>query len=177
MGEDKALVRVGDRTMLEHVVATIAPAVDEVVVAGRDEAPPGTTPIPDDGQSHRGPLAGILAAHRRHPDDTLVVVAVDEPWVRTETLRAMAGIAADLPVVPVEEGVRQTNCAVYPAASLHAAGEELEAGGSIQSLLDRTAFRPVVEDEWTSWGEDGRSWYSADTPAAVADGIARWGTP
>lgn len=177
MGEDKAFVRIGERTMLDHVVAALAPAVDEVCVAGRESSPPGTTAIPDDGMPHRGPLAGILAAHRRHPDDTLVVVAVDEPWVRTETLVALTGLADELPVVPVDDGVRQTNCAVYPAASLHAAGEELEAGGSIQSLLDRTAFRPVVEDEWMEWGEDGRSWFSADTQAAIDEGLERFGTP
>jgi hypothetical protein len=57
------------------------------------------------------------------------------------------------------------------------ATEELAGGGSIQSALDRAAFDPVVEDVWRSWGEDGRSWFSADTPEAIDEGLRRFGPP
>jgi molybdopterin-guanine dinucleotide biosynthesis protein A len=97
--------------------------------------------------------------------------------VRAETLRRLSGLLADRPVVPVDEGERQTTCAAYPPGLGDLAREELEAGGSLQSLLDRTAFDPVVEEEWRRWGEDGRSWFSADTPVRLAEGLARFGAP
>lgn len=177
MGEDKALVHIAGTTMLDRVAAAIAPVADEVCVAGRDSAPHGVTAVPDTGAPHRGPLAGIVAVAASHPDDTLLVVAVDQPWVRTETLQHLVSLTEDLPVVPVDEGVRQTGCATYPAAALHSAREELDAGGSIQSLLDRTAFTPVVESEWRTWGEDGRSWFSVNTATDIDRGIERFGTP
>ena len=82
-----------------------------------------------------------------------------------------------LPVVPVDDGVRQTTCAVYPSDALDGIRDELEGGGSIQSLLDRTSFRPVIETEWRSWDEDGRSWFSADSTNDLEDGLTRFGPP
>jgi hypothetical protein len=77
--------------------------------------------------------------------------------------------------VPVDEGARQVTCAAYPAAWAEAADVEDEAGGSIQSLLDRLPHREVAPAEWAAWGEDGRSWYSVDTPEAAAAALGRYG--
>jgi len=78
-------------------------------------------------------------------------------------------------VVPVDDvGVRQVTCAVYPKAIADAAIEEAEADGSIQSLLDRVSFEAVIPEIWVLWGEDGRSWFSVDTHAALEEGIRRF---
>lgn len=177
MGADKAGVVIAGRTMLDHVSDAVHQVTQEVIVAGREAADGDLTAVPDRGESHQGPLAGLAAVKAEHPEALLVVVAVDQPWVRPETLRALVSKASELPVVPVEAGIRQTTCAVYPATALDGIDDELAAGGSIQSLLDRVSFVPVTEDEWSEWGEDGRSWYSADTMAAVEAGIERFGTP
>lgn len=177
MGTDKAAVPVAGRPMLDHVVHALLQVAEEVIVAGRESADGGLAAVPDEGESHQGPLAGLAAARTKHPDALLVVVAVDQPWVRPETLRAMVSKATELPVLPVEAGIRQTTCAVYPAAALDGIDDELAAGGSIQSLLDRVSFVPVTDDEWSAWGEDGRSWYSADTMAAIDVGYERFGAP
>lgn len=177
MGTDKAEIRVGSATMLQHVAAALRDVADEVVIAGRTESAEGIPAVPDPGIPHLGPLAGLAAAAAARPEGLLVVVAVDQPWVRSETLRELASLASGLPVLPVEGGIRQTTCAVYPAAVLGNIDEELAGGGSIQSLVDRISFVPVTEDEWSGWGEDGRSWYSADTMAAIELGIDRYGSP
>src|SRR5690606_21018946 len=103
--------------------------------------------------------------------------AVDQPWVRSVTVQRLLALESSLPVVPVHDGIRQTTCAVYPGESLQAAKEELEGGGSIQSLLDRISFHPVVESEWRGWGEDGRSWFSADSVTDISEGVRRFGPP
>jgi molybdenum cofactor guanylyltransferase len=177
MGVDKAHVRVGTKTMLDHVVSALLGVTDEVVVVGRSEPFPDVRTLPDVGTPHRGPLAGIVAAVEAHPSSLLAVVAVDQPWVRTVTLERLVGLAGRLPVVPVDDGIRQTTCAVYPTDALDGIRDELEGGGSIQSLLDRTSFRPVIDTEWRSWDEDGRSWFSADSTAALEDGRQRFGPP
>ena len=65
-------------------------------------------------------------------------------------------------------------CSVYPTSIAGAATEEAADGGSIQTLLDRVSFRPVSSDEWTEWGEDGRSWFSVDTEEDLAAGARRY---
>lgn len=177
MGVDKAQVVVGSRTMLGHVLGALGSVCDEVIVAGGSEAPPGVRTLSDSGSPHRGPLAGLAAAVAEFPNSVLTVVAVDQPWVQVPTLRRLLDVGGELPVLPVDDGIRQTTCAVYPAAALDNVSEELEGGGSIQSLLDRISFQPVIDDEWRTWGEDGRSWFSADSATELEAGLDRFGEP
>jgi molybdopterin-guanine dinucleotide biosynthesis protein A len=117
----------------------------------------------------------VATALSRTDSDRVVLVAVDHPFVSPDLLAHLIEIEADIPVVPVDEtGIRQVTCAVYPAAISPAATEEASSGGSIQTLLDRVSFRPVAPDEWRSWGEDGRSWFSVDTTADLAEGEAAY---
>lgn len=175
MGADKALVEVGGRPMAEWVAAALSPVCHQVVIAGRPDGLAGLAGIADPGGEHLGPLSGLVGVLRRFPGTPVALVAVDQPWVRTETVRRLGELVTDLAAVPVEGGVRQSTCAVYPPGILEPAETELEGGGSLQSLLDVAAFTPAVD--WQSWGEDGRSWFSADTPETIEEGLSRFGTP
>ncbi|HEX6946168.1 MAG TPA: amidophosphoribosyltransferase [Acidimicrobiia bacterium] len=165
MGRDKAEVVVDGRTMLERVTGALAAACDRVVVLGPEREGYETWPDRDPGS---GPLGGLTNALERADTGHVLLVAVDNAYVRPETLSRLAALAGDAPVVPVDErGIRQVTCAVYPTAVAGIAREELEAGGSLQTLLDRVAFRPVTPEEWGAWGEDGRSWHSVDDEASL----------
>lgn len=175
MGTDKAFVEIAGRTMLDWVAAALAPVCEEVVVVGDIDGATTLPNIADPGAPHRGPLAGLVAAMHHVPDQWLALVAVDQPWLRAETARRLGALAAALAAVPVDAGIRQTTCAVYPPTLVSTAEAELAGGGSLQSLLDVASFRPVVD--WASWGEDGRSWFSVDTPADLKEGLRRFGEP
>ena len=165
MGRDKAEVPVGGRTMIDRVATTLGTACDGVVVLGPDRE--GFETWGDRGPG-LGPLAGLTTALERTDADQVLLVAVDNPFVRSETLAGLISLAGDTPVVPVDgHGTRQVTCALYPASLAKVAREELENGGSLQSLLDRVSFRPVTPDEWAAWGEDGRSWHSVDDEASL----------
>lgn len=177
MGTDKAFVEVGGLHMADAVAASLQAVCDEAVAAGREEGLAGLPGIPDPDTSNRGPLAGLVAGLEAAGSGVVVLTAIDQPWVRPETLRHLIELFDDLPLVPVVEGSRQITCAVYPTSIAEPAREELTAGGSIQTLLDRVAFQPVLESVWASWGEDGRSWFSVDTPDALEEGLKRFGPP
>ncbi len=172
MGRDKADVHVGGRAMLEHVAAALGTTTEQVVLLGPDRD--GWTSWPD-AFHVEGPLAGIATALSRIEEGAVLVVAVDHPYVRPGTLEELLSIESDLPVVPVDEsGVRQVTCAMYPHSIAGEAAEEAMSSGSIQTLLDRVSFRPVTPAEWRSWGEDGRSWFSVDSPDALAEAERRF---
>lgn len=177
MGSDKALFEVAGRPMLDCVGAALFTVSERIIVAGRPDGWMGYECVPDSQVDRRGPLAGLQAAALRFPTERLVVVGVDQPWVRGETLRRMVEFESNRPVMPLEDGVRQPLCGVYPAGLASIITEELEGGGSIQSLLDRTSFDPVPPEMWQSWGEDGRSWFSVDTEARATEGLTRFGKP
>ena len=163
MGIDKALVEVGGVPMVERVAAAMGTVVPEIVIVGRAEPLAGLAAFPDDRPARRGPLAGLATALRVADGRDVLLVAVDQPLVRAETLRRLSPAA-----VPLDGGARQVTCAMYPGAWAAEAAVEDEAGGSIQSLLDRMSMREVPPEEWRSWGEDGRSWLSVDSPDDIA---------
>jgi molybdopterin-guanine dinucleotide biosynthesis protein A len=172
MGTDKAEVEISGSTLLARVTSAVAEATDRVVVLGGERA--GYETWPDEAPGS-GPLAGLATALSRMTEDRAVVVAVDNAFVQAGTLVQLASLESDLPVVPVDHsGVRQVTCAVYPCQIAGQALEEAEAGGSVQTLLDRVSFLPVTPEQWETWGEDGRSWYSVDSPEALSIGLRRF---
>ncbi len=174
MGFDKAMARIGTSTMLETVIEAVAP-VGDVVVVGRTTAPGGTPAIADQRQNARGPLTGLETAMRFEPGRTVVLVAVDHPFVRHRTLNELLTLEGDA-IVPFDDAWQQVTCAVYRPAFLAAATDLLDAGGrSIITALDRVNTRLVKEPEWSGWDEDGRSWFSVDSRERLEDGLQRYG--
>jgi len=172
MGADKAMIEIAGRPLLARVHESVGQVTAHVVVLGGER--PGYESWPDQG-AIPGPLAGVATALNRMSENRALVVAVDNAFVTAGTLAHLAAIESDLPVVPVDdEGIRQVTCAVYPKGIADVATEEAEAGGSIQTLLDRVSFHPVTPEVWMNWGEDGRSWFSVDTPEDIATGLGRF---
>ena len=164
MGTDKAQVEINGASMLQHVATALHEVCDRVLVVGRVQGRvTGVDYVPDLVGSYRGPLAGIVAAMTSAQSD-LIVVATDQPYVRASTLQHLLDLANDHPVIPRAEGWDQVTCAWYPVSLLERFTRELEDGGSIRSALEGTPVRQVEESEWRSWGEDGASWRSLDTP-------------
>jgi len=168
MGRDKAEVVVADRPMISWIVGALEPVVDRVVVSGRTGGWEGHPGLPD-FEGAAGPLAGLAASLQL--GEPVLLVAVDQPWVRTATLANLASIGET--VVPIHNDVRQVTCAVYYPLVLDSVGQ----AGSLQGLMDLAPPLEVTEPVWRSWGEDGRSWFSVDRPEDVATGLDRYGAP
>lgn len=174
MGFDKAMTPFGTSTMLESVL-DVASRVGEPVVVGRTIAPHGIRAFADLRPDVRGPLGGLDTALRMHPGRTIALLAVDHPFVRAETLEAMLNTAGEA-VVPIHDGWEQVTCAVYRSPFANAATATLDSGErSIITALRLCNTTLVEEPTWHSWGEDGRSWFSVDTPDRLAEGLRRYG--
>ena len=181
MGRDKALVEVAGEPMVRRVSSALESVTASLVVVGRSAPIAELAAIPDEVVGPVGPLAGVAAAMGSAlgaggPRAVVVAVAVDLPFVRPDTLQRLVFHFDGRAVVPIDQEVRQVTCAVYPAAWAATARRELEGGGSLQSLLDRMPHQLVDASEWASWGEDGRSWFSVDDEASLAEGLARFGS-
>ena len=177
MGQDKAYVELAGRSMLEWVARSLAEVTGDVVAVGRQKA--GDYRAVPDEVPGRGPLSGVVTALR--PGNSLIAVAVDQPFVRVETLQALRQLGtqqlsqpAPLPVVPHADGFAQVTCAFYPANFLDAAAQALGEGGSLRTALGAFGYEP-----WTDLpaGEDGRSWFSIDTLDALEEAQRRFQPP
>lgn len=168
MGSDKALVEVGGRPMISWVIDALGSVADQVVVAGRPGGWDGHPGLADpDGIA--GPLAGLAAGLEL--GQPVLLVAVDQPWVRPATLAKLRDVGTT--VVPIHNDTRQVTCAVYYPEL----GPLIANHGSPQSLLDEAVPLEITEPVWRSWGEDGRSWFSVDRPEDVNIGLERFGLP
>ena len=168
MGRDKARVVVADRPMISWVVSALEPVVERVLVAGRPDGWGGREGLADvAGMS--GPLAGLASGLRL--GQAVLLVAVDQPWLRTATLAKLAAVKET--AVPVHDEIRQVTCGVYYPSST----TRVEQAASLQGLLDLEPPLEITEPVWRSWGEDGRSWFSVDRPEDVGIGLDRFGPP
>lgn len=180
MGTDKALVEVAGVPMISRVAAALEQVVGGgILVSGREGRMLGYECVPDRQPGFSGPLVGVATVmERAEPSQALVVVGVDHPFVRGQTLRSLAArFDGERVVVPVADDVRQVTVAIYPASLAGQSQATLEEGGSLQTLLDAVPVDEVAEADWREWGEDGRSWFGADTVEAVATGLAAYGSP
>lgn len=93
MGTDKAFVPLAGRSLIEHVIARLAPQVDTLVVssnAPREKFAALQLPVlADIHDGFRGPLAGVYAALLAYPDDVVVSVAVDLPLLPLDLVKRL----------------------------------------------------------------------------------------
>jgi len=151
MGRPKAWLPWLGRTMIEHVVERLRPAVDEIVVVSSAtlELPRLDARIVVDREPDRGPLAGIregLAAAAR--SELAFVTSTDAPFLTPEYVSRLLDRGG--PVAPMAEGRTQVLSAVYPCAAWKDAEALLERGlARPLDLLEQLDYEPLV------FGEDG----------------------
>ncbi|HXM58190.1 MAG TPA: molybdenum cofactor guanylyltransferase [Candidatus Dormibacteraeota bacterium] len=120
MGRPKALLPVGDATLVEWLAARLAPAFSHLLVAARsaDQLPPALRRhLVRDLHVGAGPLAGVEAALAASPHDLVVAVACDMPAVTVELAERLADAATAGPTydaaVPRIDGRPEPACAAY----------------------------------------------------------------
>lgn len=127
MGRAKAwLPWFGGRTLVEHVVERLRPAVDEVVVVTSADLdlPPLEARVVRDREPERGPLAGLREGLAAADSDFAFVTATDAPFLTPEYVGAM--LDRETACAPVADGHVQVLSAVYPRAGLAVAERLLE---------------------------------------------------
>ncbi|HEC15811.1 MAG TPA: molybdenum cofactor guanylyltransferase MobA [Sedimenticola sp.] len=84
-GRDKGLLLLNGRAMIEYVLATLGPQVDEVLISANrhldDYGRFGRPVITDRIGDFAGPLAGMAAAIQNSKSDYILSVPCDSPWV------------------------------------------------------------------------------------------------
>ncbi|NIR37264.1 MAG: NTP transferase domain-containing protein [Actinobacteria bacterium] len=108
MGRDKALIRVGDTTLVERAASALrAAGAEPVLIIGGDAAPLeafGLEPVPDRWPGE-GPLGGIVTALHSVPTDVVVILSCDLTDASAIAVRTVVGALGTSDVaVPVVEG-------------------------------------------------------------------------
>lgn len=167
MGKDKANLLLGERTLLQSVIATLQPLFPEVIISVRQPRSGIDLPQVCDDPAHSGPLAGLAAALEHASTPWIFAVACDMPFITPAVIEYLAFQRADCQaVVPVVGGFPQPLAAFYARSCLDVVRDILNSNGkhSMLAPLEMLQVRYVSEDEMLAIDPQLHSFFDLDTP-------------
>jgi len=94
-GQDKGLVGLSGRPMVQHVIDRLSPQVEEILVsANRNQeqyAALGYRVVPDLIAGYQGPLAGMASALQTATTPYVITVPCDSPLIGSDLVARLAG--------------------------------------------------------------------------------------
>jgi molybdopterin-guanine dinucleotide biosynthesis protein A len=174
-GARKAMLRVGDRTILERVLDALGPLVQErLALVDQLELPslPGLQLVVDE-RPHDGPLAALAHGLQVARFDVCLLVASDMPFVSRDAfaylLRMHAEESARV-VVPYVDGHLEPMHSVVSRRALASAIEPFLASGErrLFRVLESLDPRLVHADEMRTLDPELRTLFNVNTPEDLA---------
>lgn len=167
-GQDKSALRIGSRTILNRQLDVLrqlgAPVV--IISSGSDRAGFGDVPVVADHLPAHGALGGLYTALVASPDDHVLVLACDMPFLTPGFLAHLAGMPDDVDaVVPRTGDGRHPLCARYHRRIAGLLRRRLEAGRlRISEALDEMTVREIGPEELRPFDPDGTLLMNVNTP-------------
>lgn len=169
MGTDKANVTLGEKTLLQSVIATMQQLFPRVIVSVRQPRAGIDLPQVCDEQPDGGPLAGLVASLGQITTPWAFMVACDMPFVVPGVVELLAGYRLQhQAVVPVVHGHPQPLAAFYAASCVAPLRASLAAQQKgLRGVLKQLDVRYVDEAEMLEADPLLRSFFDLDTPQDV----------
>ena len=93
---EKALIPLGDKTLIEHMIESFENSINDIIISVRDEKQKeklepyvGNRTIVTDWYKGTGPLAGMLEGFKAAKGEYVFVVACDMPFINTEVMNLL----------------------------------------------------------------------------------------
>ena len=167
-GRPKALIELAGRSIIERVLAALAPAVDDVLVVTNTPELYAFLDLPMVGDVYpdHGPLGGIYSGLKAASGSAALTVACDMPFLHPDVLRLVAARAGEGDVVIPRVGSRlETMHAAYDKACLPHIAERLIAGRlKIVEFLDGVRVVEIAEDEIARFRDPRVVFMNVNTP-------------
>jgi molybdopterin-guanine dinucleotide biosynthesis protein A len=168
MGQDKAFLELGGRTLLDRALELAGSVASSVVIVGDGVKFFPLGRVVEDIYPGQGPLAGIHAALLSSDADLNLMLAVDTPFVERDFLRYLlseASRGSAVATVPkTVEGWRPL-CAAYRREFAEPAERALRAGkNKISPLFEQIETRVIGNEELSSRNFSDAMFRSLNTP-------------
>jgi molybdenum cofactor guanylyltransferase len=168
MGEDKAFIKLENRTLLERALDLARKVCPEVRIVGEGQKFSAYAATVEDIFPKQGPLAGIHAALKNSSTELNLMLAVDMPFMDPGFLNYLATearTASALITVPLCAGRWQPLCAVYRRDFATVAEKSLiQNHNKIDPLFAQVATRVIEETELLQRGFTPEIFRNLNTP-------------
>jgi len=159
MGRDKALLDWHGRPLVDHMIALLGTATNDVQVVGRDRLP--------DRWPGRGPLSGIATALDITLTDANLVVAVDLPFLTTKFLSHLRSSLerTNRPLLACKIESHFPLCVGIRRALLPEVQHRVESGNlSVHALIEEADSEILSEEELRHAGFEPSIFRNINTP-------------
>ena len=175
MGENKALMRLGDISLIEHVIRCLHDVTDELLLVTNSPTEYTHLDVPMQGDilPGTGALGGVYTGLTHASHDTVLCVACDSPFLEPKLLTYLVSILGEYDAVMPETFTHQDNtqttlqtlCAAYskrclPIIALMLRESELR----VHALQERAHIKHVSPKVWQKFDPDGISFFNINTP-------------
>ncbi|TVR74908.1 MAG: molybdenum cofactor guanylyltransferase [Sphaerobacteraceae bacterium] len=177
MGEDKALLEVDGRPMIEYVINAAKSVADETIIVATDrpEYEQFECRVVPDRLPKSGSLGGIYTALSEVKHDRCLVLACDMPFVNVKLLQHMIDRSSDydvlIPSLDAErsdQGVAETLetlHAIYSKSCLPAIQRQLDAGVyKVVGFFTEVNVQKVPQEEVAEIDSQLLSFFNTNTP-------------
>lgn len=178
MGTDKAFLMIAGVPMIERILRSLRASCQDIIIVTNDpyRFRKYDVRVVGDAGEQRGSLVGIYSGLLQAKHEYSAVVACDMPFLRSDLIVAMQGLAAGYDaVVPRVNGNPEPLHAVYRKTLTTIIGDQIQSGNlRIHDLFSKIKVRYMTEPEIDRIDPSHRSFKNVNTPedyeeAACAD--------
>lgn len=157
MQTNKALLKLGDKTVIEIIAAKLKSIFNEVLISANDSKEYDflKLPVVNDVFISKGPLAGIHSALKYSSTEKNFIISCDMPLISVEFIKYLINLNSEKSILlPKSNGRIQQLCGIYSKSVI----DEIEnifklseknknIKGSIYELLERASIEFIDVDD------------------------------
>ena len=175
MGENKALMELGDDSLIGHVIHCMQNVTDELLLITNNPTAYAHLDVRMHGDilPGTGALGGIYTGLTHASHEAVLCVACDSPFLNPSLLTYLVSVLDEYDAVMPETYAHrkdtqitlQTLCAAYSKRCLPII--ELMLGESelrVHALQERAHIKRVSPEVWQAFDPDGMSFFNINTP-------------
>jgi molybdopterin-guanine dinucleotide biosynthesis protein A len=178
MGAPKALLDLDGAPLIVHIVSTLAPLVQDIVVvaAPNQDLPPLHASVVRDAVAYQGPVGGLYYGLSAAHEELSFVTSCDAVFLNPAVVAFLLSQADDYDVVvPFWDGRLQPLHAVYRRSVVGELGAQLDRGELRPvHLFDKVRTRRVEETTLRQIDPEGTTFFNMNSPEDYMEALRRW---
>ena len=175
MGENKALMQLGDDSLIGHVIHRMQNVTDELLLITNSPTEYAHLGVSMHGDifPDTGALGGIYTGLTYASHDAVLCIACDSPFLEPKLLTYLVSILSEYDAVMPEtfthhndtQTTLQTLCAIYSKRCLPIIASMLrESELRVHALAERAHIKRISPEIWQAFDPDGISFFNINTP-------------